>query len=176
MSKPILFISHISAESELAGILKSHITHDFLGMVDVFVSADTDSIGAGTEWLNKIKAALTASCIQIVLCSKASVRRPWVNFEAGAGWLFDRPIIPACHSGLEPSELPMPFMALQGVSIGKVDGLRRLYASIAGALDVQPPCASFESLLRVIHAYEREYAPYLDESFRRTLDYDSIRP
>ena len=35
--------------------------------------------------------------------------RPWVNIELGAAWIKRVPIIPLCHSGLTPSDLPWPF-------------------------------------------------------------------
>jgi hypothetical protein len=47
MSKPSVFISHVSEEAQLASVLKTHLTSDFLGMLDVFVSSDTESILAG---------------------------------------------------------------------------------------------------------------------------------
>ena len=40
MPKPKLFVSHVSEEAPLAGILKEHISRDFLGLLDVFVSSD----------------------------------------------------------------------------------------------------------------------------------------
>ena len=67
MGKPKIFISHISEEADLAAILKEHIAKDFLNLVDVFVSSDTESIMAGENWLNSIESALQDACIELIL-------------------------------------------------------------------------------------------------------------
>jgi hypothetical protein len=79
MNKPIIFISHISEEADLATAFKSAITKDFLGLPQVFVSSDTESIGAGSNWLTSIERALAEARILLILCSSASIRRPWIS-------------------------------------------------------------------------------------------------
>src|SRR6185503_4147291 len=89
-AKPLrinVFISHISEEAELAGILQQHLKKAFLGIVDSFVSSDSSSIRPGQQWLNRIDVALNKTNIVLVLCSKESITEPWISFEAGAGWL-----------------------------------------------------------------------------------------
>lgn len=58
MSKPKVFISHITEERQLAEIIKTQISKDFLGMLDVFVSSDQVSIAVGSKWLSEIDEAL----------------------------------------------------------------------------------------------------------------------
>src|SRR4051812_47057901 len=125
--KPKIFISHISDESVLAVILKNRLLKDFLGLIDVFVSSDEVSIDAGANWLEAIKSALESARVELVLCSKASIKRPWINFEAGAGWLKGLPIVPICHTGLRPNDLPMPLTVLQAIEASKEAGLKKLY-------------------------------------------------
>jgi len=96
MSKPVVFISHISEEVRLAVIFKQHIAADFLNLIEVFVSSDTESISAGKNWLTSIDTALRNACIELILCSKASIKRLWINFEAGAGWMSGIPVVPVC--------------------------------------------------------------------------------
>jgi hypothetical protein len=103
-----IFISHISEESETALRLKAALEADFLGMLDVVVSSDTDSIAAGEQWLASVDAALQEAAMLLILCSAASVARPWINFEAGAAWMRKIPLVPVCHAGLTPRDLPMP--------------------------------------------------------------------
>src|ERR1700722_15407363 len=102
--KKRLFISHISEERSIAEQLKTALVRDFLGLLDVFVSSDTESIAAGAEWLRSIEKALHDCAVFVVLCSPESVRRPWINFEAGAAWMRDIPLIPVCHAGLLPHD------------------------------------------------------------------------
>ena len=79
-----LFISHISEEAEVAGLLKGMLQKDFGGVVTCFASSDIGCIGAGENWLVAIERAMDRAKAVIVLCSKASMRRPWVQFEIGA--------------------------------------------------------------------------------------------
>jgi hypothetical protein len=65
-----------------------------------------------------------------VLCSKASIQRSWVQFEVGAAWIRDRPILPLCHSGLKPHDLPLPLSLLESSEISEI-GIRRLYDAVA---------------------------------------------
>jgi hypothetical protein len=79
-----VFISHISDETELAQWLKSRLDRDFLGTLDIFVSSDRSTIGAGRKWLDEVDKALKKADLQIILCSRESVGRPWVNFEVAS--------------------------------------------------------------------------------------------
>ncbi len=102
--RPRIFISHISEEKAPAAQLKRALTRDFLGLVDVFVSSDTESISAGEEWLQSVAKALRECAAVVILCSPESVKRPWINVEAGAAWMRDIPLVPVCHLGLLPRD------------------------------------------------------------------------
>lgn len=134
-----IFISHISEETELAQLLKKHIDEDFLQMFDIFVSSDYKTIEAGKDWLDEIIMALEKAKLEIILCSKESVKRPWVNFEAGAGWVRGIRVIPVCHSGLSPADLPAPLNFLQVVEVSKEASLQSLYNALAGIAGTQTP-------------------------------------
>lgn len=159
MAKPTLFVSHIADEAALALILRDHLARDFLGMVEIFVSSDSASISAGDNWLKAIEEALSRARVELVLCSKASVTRPWINFEAGAGWNKGIPIIPVCHSGLRPADLPMPLRVLQAVIACDADGISMLYKAIAKALDSRVPQPPVADLLGMIAEFEQTYSP-----------------
>jgi hypothetical protein len=163
MPKPVVFISHITEESVLAGILKQHITRDFLNLLEVFVSSDEVSILAGSKWLERIDEALGIACIELVLCSRASVVRPWINFEAGAGWMRKIPVVPVCHSGLLSSDLAMPLSALQGIQANQERGLRRLYALVASNLGSAEPQVQFNEMINNIISFENAYSTTLAE-------------
>lgn len=140
------FISHISEEAEIASHLKKALDQDFLGNLLVFVSSDRESIAAGEDWLNAIDQALRNSKLLLILCSPKSIRRPWINFEAGAAWMLDIPIIPLCHSGLTPHDLPMPLSLKQGLLLDNPGGVERLYQRVAKELLCRVPKRSFEEL------------------------------
>lgn len=140
------FISHVTEETEVAAMLKEALSRDFLRLLDVFVSSDGESISAGDDWLKSIDSAIRQSRLMLVLCSPASIRRPWINFEAGAAWMQQIPIIPLCHAGLTPGDLPAPLSFRQGLVLTDPRGIRRLYARIAMELECAAPDASFDAL------------------------------
>lgn len=155
--KPKVFISHVHEESGLASVLKRHIAKDFLGMIDVFVSSDSMSVSLGSKWLNEVDKALGRAKVELILCSHESVRRPWVNFEAGAGWVRGIPVVPICHTGMRPVDLPIPLNMLQGVEASDADDLRKTYALLAKQLGSDTPSADFKGIAEEITAFEAEY-------------------
>ena len=163
MNKPIIFISHISEEAGLANAFKSAITKDFLGLPQVFVSSDTESIGAGNNWLTSIESALADARILLILCSSASIRRPWIQFEAGAAWMRKIPIIPICHTGFRPRDLPMPLSVLQAVEASQMRGLQQIYSRIAQRLNCAVPASGLDALIDDIKSFEDIYAGKLSE-------------
>jgi hypothetical protein len=101
---------------------------------------------AGEEWLKSIESALKECSILVVLCSPTSISRPWINFEAGAAWMRAIPLLPICHDGLTPGDLPMPLSLRQGVALHDAEGLKRVYARVAAVLGCQIPGRDFEQL------------------------------
>jgi hypothetical protein len=152
-----IFISHISSETELAQSLKNSLKKYFLGLLDIFVSSDKETIQAGTKWLDEVDTALKGADFQIVLCSKESVGRPWVNFEAGAAWIRGIPVIPLCHSGLRLIDLPIPLGMLQAVECSQPDSLYRLYDAVAKTLGVDVPDIDFKQLASELREVEKKY-------------------
>ena len=157
MEKPTLFISHIGEEAKLADILKSQFLSDFLGMIDVFVSSDNTSITVGNKWLNDIDAALKTAQIELVLCSEESVKRPWINFEAGAGWVKGIPVVPVCHTGMRPVSLPIPLNMLQAIEANDENGLRKVYTLLAKALGSATPNVNFSQIVSEVKGFEQDY-------------------
>jgi hypothetical protein len=157
MSKSIVFISHINPEKEVAIAFKELIEASFLGMIEVFVSSDEHSISMGQRWLENITNALKSCSIEIVLCSPQSIKRPWINFEAGAGWIRDIPVIPLCHSGMEPSKLPLPLNLLQAATANQVSSLNLIFPVLAHAIGSATPKVDFKDFIAKVAAFEHRY-------------------
>jgi hypothetical protein len=157
MEKLSIFLSHLTVESRLADILKAHLTQDFIGLVDVFVSSDRTSIPVGAKWLAEVTSALDKASIHLVLCSPDSVTRPWIQFEAGAAQIRGIPIIPICHSGLAAAQLPVPLSVWEGIEAATADGIRKLYDSIAAPLGSNTPGINFEAYAAEVVAFEKVY-------------------
>jgi len=78
-----IFISHASADADIALAVPSWIRVTFLGGVNVFVSSDGQSISPGDDWRGKIEEALRDADIALVICTASSLSRLWLGFDAG---------------------------------------------------------------------------------------------
>ena len=156
MVKKNVFISHITEEKEIAQELKKLVESSFLGMIEVFVSSDGASIRRGQRWLEGITNALKKCDVEIILASPESVKRPWVNFEAGAGWIREIPVIPICHSGMTPSKLPPPLGTLQASVATDENELKLIFPVLADAIGCNlPPHTDFSSFINVVRTFEK---------------------
>jgi hypothetical protein len=75
----------------------------------------------------------------ILMLSDESVKRPWVNFEAGAAWTRDIKIIPVCYRTLFKEDLPKPYSSLQAVGLQKYGDDEYLARSVAHYLGIPEP-------------------------------------
>jgi len=144
VSKLSVFLSYRSVEARFADVLKQHMVHDFLGMIDVFLASDTTSIPAGSSWHAGVLEGLQRADLHVVICSSASVRCPWINYEAGAAAVRGTPIIPLCHSGLLPHQLPVPLSESEGGIITEAKTLQRFYIRIATLIGSEVPDIDFD--------------------------------
>ena len=151
-----VFLSHISCEANLADIVEHHVCRDFLGLADVFASTQA-SIVVGSKWLDEVTTALSNANLHVVLASPESVKRNWINFEAGAAHVRGVPIIPLCHSGLTPPQLPVPLSESEGLVLSGRSGFERFYGAIAAALGSRLPAVDYAAYGREVSAFETEY-------------------
>lgn len=128
-----------------------------LSSVDVFVSSDDQSIKLGNKWLETVINNLEQCIFIIVLCSQESIKKPWINFEFGAGWTRKIPIIPICHSNITVANLPIPLNLLQGFDIQKQGKLTELISRIAKEINIDTPKFDEPSILQEIKEFEKNY-------------------
>lgn len=157
MVKKIVFISHITEEKELALKTKELIESSFLGMIEVFVSSDESDIPLGQKWLDSISYSLKNCAIEIILCSPKSINRPWINFEAGAGWVRDISVIPLCHSWMLPSKLPIPLSLWQAAKASDESSLKLLFPVLAQAIGSSVPSIDFWTFTEFVKDFEQRY-------------------
>jgi hypothetical protein len=167
-----LFISHISEQAEYASLLKEMIQEDFLDLVECFTSSEIGGIGAGQNWLKAVEDALAKAKGVLVLCSKASVHRPWVQFEVGAAWMRKVPVIPVCHSGMEFVDLEMPLSLRQGVELPTERGIEKLYDGVARVLGIKrtPRPANLPLRLRQMKEIEGRLKEHEVHQFELCID------
>jgi hypothetical protein len=150
IQKPVLFISHITEEKKIAKAFADMVEHSFLGMVEPFVS----SIPIGKEWLAKIYDDLRRAEVGVVICSPASVRRPWINWESGSMWIREKYVVPLCHSGMTYGDLPYPLASLQAGMATDVESLKQVMPHIAKAIGCTMPKIDFAGFIEVVKEYE----------------------
>lgn len=111
---PVVFISHYAQEdSELAKKFKQWIeTHYKVQRVKVFASSAGNCIKTGTFFMSRIGQMLTMKDVLISLLSPASMSRPWVIFETGAG-VCAKALLPILCKGAQKKDLAPPFQELQ---------------------------------------------------------------
>lgn len=174
MDKPLVFISHITEERNLAILVKELIETSFLGMLDVFVSSDEHSISLGQRWLDSITGSLKNCNIEIVLCSPKSIDRPWINFEAGAGWIRDIPVIPLCHSGMEPAKLPLPLNLLQAAKVSEVSSMKLIFPVLAQSIGAKVPAIDFMDFINSAKNFEDNYSFWdeCNERFKKLSEFN----
>jgi len=134
-----VFISFIHEESETAGALQRFVNQMLSGQAQAFLSSDKFQVYAGEDWLERIFDELQSAKVVLLLLSKTSVKRPWVNFEAGAGWFTGKKVIPVCIKTMEKGKLPKPYSGLQAVDLKYSDEQLYLIRSIAHHLGAKEP-------------------------------------
>lgn len=177
MDKPTIFISHITEEKEIAKALKGFLEKKFLRTVNVFASSHEESIKLGDDWLNTIKKSMKECQLIIMICSPISITRPWVNFEAGAGWVKDIPVIPLCHSGLTPGKLPVPINSFQGGLLSSSDDIKKLFNRVAEILNITTPDSQDTDFFNAVNSFETKIKSGLlvqDTTFIYSLLYRQI--
>jgi hypothetical protein len=177
MNKPTIFISHITEETEIARSLKELLERKFLGMINVFASSHEESIRLGDNWFGAIKKSMDDCQVLIVICSPISITRPWINFEAGAGWVKNIPVIPLCHSGLTPGKLPVPINSFQGGLLNNKNDIQKLFTRVAATLSGNSPELDDDVFFNSITTFEKEIqntALVKDTTFIYTLLYRKI--
>lgn len=136
--RPVVFLSHISEEGQVASAIKDELERAFLGIVDTFVSSDPRSLTPGIQWLEAVNTNLRTCAAMLVLASPESVRRAWVNFELGAAWARRVRVVPICHLGMGPSDLPMPLSEFQAVRL-TAEEVPLLFTAVASFVECDPP-------------------------------------
>lgn len=158
MSKPIVFVSHIHEEALVAVTFKELIDRAFLGLIDTFVSSDRGSISLGEQWFAEMIGALSHSSVAIIVASPASVKRPWVNFEIGAAWVRGVPILPLCHSGANPGNLPLPLNLLQAGMATDPLSLSAMLRKLSETLGSSVPQMDLSAFVAGVREFEEKYS------------------
>ncbi len=115
MPKLEIFVSHRTVEAKFADAVRANLRRDFLGIPKFFISTDVTSVPAGSQWYQEVLEAMRRAHLLLAICSDESVKLPWINYETGGACAREVEVIPLCHSGMTPAQLPVPLSMLEGV-------------------------------------------------------------
>jgi hypothetical protein len=130
-----VFISFVHEDEKVAHSVQRYLV-DMLGpKAGVFISSDRWQIFAGENWLARIESVLSAARVVVLMLSRRSVKRPWVNFEAGRAWLTNKTMIPVCYGNLTKDTLPKPYSGIQSLNLPE----EKHYLVVSVARNLQLP-------------------------------------
>lgn len=139
MNKKNIFISHIHEEANLALEIKQLIRKAYNNAFNIYVSSDPDNNIQGKLWLDDLFDKLNEADIIFVLSSPLSIKREWINFEAGAGWAKGIDVLPMCHSGLKKGDLPIPLSLRQSLNLSDEKDIKELLYNIGNLSELDCP-------------------------------------
>jgi len=109
MQEPFdVFLSHFAEEQSIAECVQEYLSLVFGGALPVFRSSDDRSIGTGKDQYSAILQALREAKLYIVLVSKYTAYRPWLNYEVGYGQARGIDLFPVLIRGTRGSEVGWP--------------------------------------------------------------------
>ena len=175
-----VFLSHRTTEARFADLIKARLEEDFFGIINLFYSNDITSVPVGSKWDESLVDGLRRATVMLALCSKHSVKLPWINFEIGGAATRGVEIIPLCHSGITPDQLPASMAMTQGVTLTNAKALERWYVKLSALIGCRVPRLDFEALAGQFADLEKIYERELDEqqaaTARRTADRSVVNP
>jgi len=125
--KPIIFISCADEDIEYGKKIKSILIQCYEDEVKIFLYK---GIKGGDYWYPEIIKNLKKSSVSIILCSPTSVKKPWINFEAGFCNGVKIKCVPLLFNGCTSENLPGCLKSMQAKSTQSSDELRDGFYSV----------------------------------------------
>jgi hypothetical protein len=173
-----VFISFVHEDQRVAEAVQQYLKTKLNLDEPAFLSSDTWQVFAGERWLERIVAELTVAKVVILMLSKRSIERPWVNFEAGGAWLTEKVIIPACYGNMSKDRLPKPYSSVQALNLPAEK--RYLLQSVAHHLQIPPPPGILQEISEMaMHpsgswgSFQAEYEQTVIETALKTFQDES---
>ena len=134
MSKPVVFFSHTSKDSNLVLLIKERLFEITGGAIEIFQSSDGQSIPFGSNWVHKIEEGLNKATIMFIFVTPNSIISNWIYFEAGFAYSKNIRVIPV-GIGIDITLLRAPLNLLQGFNIISGDSLNNFVSVINNTYD-----------------------------------------
>jgi len=156
ISSKKVFISHSSKDAELAELLGALLrTALKLSKDDIRItSVDGYRLPGGVNSEDQLRNEIKNSLSFIGLISSDSIESPYVLFELGARWGFEKTLIPLLAPGVEAGILKGPISNINTLSCGSGSQLYQLIEEIGKALNISiERASSFQPEIEKISAY-----------------------
>jgi hypothetical protein len=124
-----IFISHAAANRNIARSLADTLEAAREG-VTTFLASRSGDIRADEDWFGGIERALQEADTYVILLTPESVLRPWVNFEAGAAWFFQRQLIFVRIQALPMDDIPLPIKSRQVYALDDKEQLLAVFKAL----------------------------------------------
>ena len=124
-----IFISHAVANRNIARSLADSL-EAAREDVTTFLASRPGDIQADEDWLEGIERALQEANTYIIFLTPESVLRPWVNFEAGAAWFFQRQLVFVRIQALSTDDIPLPINSRQVYAIDDKEQLLAVFKTL----------------------------------------------
>jgi len=131
------FLSFSAEDAPVAEFLCHTFNHLFQGHGQFFTS--TGGLVSGDRWLERVKEEIAFADAVLVLLSRHSLLRPWLNIEVGAFWATDKTIHPLLHGGAQPEDLHRPLADFQALDINSRAGVTALVDLLTKRLGMAAP-------------------------------------
>jgi len=124
-----IFISHAVANKKIARSLANTL-EAAREDVTTFLASRPGDIRADEDWLGGIERALQEVDTYIILLTPESVLRPWVNFESGAAWFFQRQLVFVRIQALSKDDIPLPINSRQVYALDDKEQLLAVFKTL----------------------------------------------
>lgn len=128
-----IFVSHAVANKYIAQALAEAL-EAAREDVTVFLASRAGDIRADEDWLKGIERALKEADAYIILLTPESVLRPWVNFEAGAAWFFQRQLLFVRIQALSTEDIHLPIGFRQVYALDDKEQLPAVFSALGLSL------------------------------------------
>lgn len=140
-AKPGVFISHTSADEELARGLGVLVDRVFDGGVTPWYSSDKGPLGGlspGQRWYERIEEEVCGSIQVLAVITRRSRERPWIYWEAGMGSIACKGKVCPVTFRVEIGQLGPPLSYYQAVDGLDEESLASGVTKIGPLVDLRP--------------------------------------
>lgn len=163
----LVFVSHTHADRELALALKGLIDTAFSGIVTGYTSSDpgpTGGITPGKEWYSQIESRLREAEAVWVLATPASITRPWIYWEAGAGKALCPHGVVVVRVNLKTAEVPSPLNNFQSYDGVRDNEIIELLGKVAAQVKMNLAKVLTDDCARTWLSSVQKYEPLQEDS------------